>query len=237
MRIIGTALLLALLAQPLSAEDVSNATEPVTMSASVAPRQLEEHLQSGTLLFSRGDCLAVRVFTQSNLTHVAVVVCTPDGPMVYDSMNGVGVRQLSFEDYLRKQSPDTLSLYQPCRPMTAQEVSELEDYLQSELGRPYSVTHHLSGKRTDGIHCAEYVTDALMQIGWLRAECPPRVSPASLALGIEQNDVYCCGPVFEIATEEAPPPKGRNRCEQLWIDTKVCTAQCCAQLSRWFLCR
>ena len=55
---------------------------------------LENHVQSGTLLFSEGDCLAVRIFTKSPYTHVATVVEQDGKFYVYDSMNGVGVRNL-----------------------------------------------------------------------------------------------------------------------------------------------
>ena len=61
----------------------------------VMAQQLADEVQTGTLLFSQGDCLAVKVFSRSEYTHVATVVVEDKQPMVYESTNGVGVRRIS----------------------------------------------------------------------------------------------------------------------------------------------
>jgi hypothetical protein len=179
----------------------------------------------------------VKVFTASSYTHVATVVLCDGEPIVYDSMNGVGVRKLPLQDYLASQAPDRVHLFHPHRPLTESEQKAFQAYLDSRLGTPYAVLHHMTGQRCEGVHCAEYVTDALQEIRWLKATSPPKVSPASLAQGIEQGNVYHAGPTIELAPNLQPVPSGETRCEQLWIDTKLCTQRCCRQLSRWFLCR
>ncbi|OYW14771.1 MAG: hypothetical protein B7Z55_15450, partial [Planctomycetales bacterium 12-60-4] len=67
--------------------------------------QIAGEAQTGTLIFSQGDCLAVKVFSQSPYTHVGVVVCDDDASWVYDAMNGPGVRKTALHEYLRSQVP------------------------------------------------------------------------------------------------------------------------------------
>src|SRR5690606_25692047 len=94
------ALLTALMMPQVSlAEDLPH-PEFVSAAASITPE-----LQTGTLLFSEGDCLAIRVYTASPYTHVALVCVEEGEPFVYDSMNGVGVRRLSLAEYFVRESP------------------------------------------------------------------------------------------------------------------------------------
>lgn len=200
--------------------------------------QIEESAETGALLFSKGDCLAVRAYTNSPYTHVATIVCSEDGSLVvYDSMNGPGVRKMSLADYLSDQCPDEVQVFKPRRSFNENETSEFQSHLESQLGRPYSVKHHLTGKRCDGLHCAEYVTDALVEIDWLKVKNPPRVSPASLVKGITLHEVYVEGPRIEVPADLEPIPEPEGRCARLWLETKICVNKCGQQFSRWFLCR
>ena len=206
-------------------------------SVESAASVLANEVQTGTLLFSKGDCLAVKVYTSSPYTHVAGVVVQDGTPYVYDSQNGVGVRRLTLEEYLRAQRPERLHIHHPREPFSAEREALFVTGLEQELGRPYDVMHHLTGKRADGLHCSEYMTDALMGCRLLRAEKPSRVSPASLHAGIVNGHLYSSGRTIEIALPRAEVPEGDHWCEQLWIDTKVCTTRCCRKMQRWFLCR
>jgi len=219
---------------------VLTGTGPGTEPAALAPQtaaQLAPSLQTGSLILSKGDCLAVKVFTASPYTHVAVVVIEDGTPLVYDSMNGTGVRRLPLKQYLATQTPGIIHVFHPRRRLTREQKEQLRAHLESRLGTPYAIRHHLTGERSDGLHCAEYATDALMAARLIHANEPPKVSPASLVEGITTHRIYDDGRTIELAAEPAPTPKGSNWCHQLWIDTKVCTASCCSQLSAWFLCR
>lgn len=209
---------------------------PEALTAAVT--EITETSQTGSLMFSKGDCLAVRAYTNSPYTHVATIVYEdPQSPVVYDSMNGPGVRKLPLRDYLETQSPDEVQLFHPCRPFATDEQTCYRDYLESELGRPYSVKHHITGKRAKGVHCAEYVTDALEKIDWLKVDNPPRVSPASLVDGIIEHDIYSSGSKILIPVKLEPIPEPEGFGARLWLDTKICMKRSCGQLSRWFLCQ
>ena len=206
-------------------------------SVDAAAAALAQEVQTGTLLFSKGDCVAIKVYTKSPYTHVAAVV-VPDGtPWVYDSQNGSGVRRLALDEYLRLQRPERLHVHHPRESFSPEQTECFVAHLDEQLGRPYDVLHHVTGKRADGLHCSEYVTDALMACRILRANRPSRVSPASLREGIVKSNLYTAGRTLDIQMPVAEVPEGDNWCEQLWIDTKVCTTRCCAKMQRWFLCR
>lgn len=202
-----------------------------------AAEDVVPRLQTGSLLLSEGDCLAIRVYTASPYTHVAIVCIEDEQPIVYDSMNGVGVRRLKLPEYFAAESPNEVRVLHPRVPLNEEQSLELREYLVSQLGRPYAIHHHITGKRTEGVHCAEYATDALMSIGLIRAEQPSRVSPASLAKGITRTDIYTAAETVNLDPLDAPSEEADNRCHQLWIDTKVCTRKCCDKLSGWLLCR
>ena len=206
-------------------------------SLQAASASLAGQVQTGTLLFNRGDCLAIKVYTNSPYTHVAAVVIEDGRPMVYDSMNHVGVRRQTLEKYLASQRPDVIHVFQPRKAFSKQRTEVFRKALKQELGRPYAIKHHLTGRRADGLHCSEYVTDALQASRLLHANRPQKVSPASLVEGITNADLYMVGRMVQVKYPVPPVPQGGNWCQQLWIDTKVCTSRCCTKMGRWFLCR
>ena len=213
--------------------------EPVENSSIDNAHELISHkAETGTLLFSKGDCLAVRVFSRSSYTHVATIVREENRLTVYDSMNGMGVRKLSLRDYLQSRGSDVIHLYHPVQPFDNQNSVCFRNHLEQELGKPYAVRHHWGGKRGKGIHCAEYMTDALQSCKIVHANHPANVSPGSLLEGITKYHIYNSGEVITLeAKQAAVTEQGGNRCHQLWIDTKICTRKCCHKLQGWFLCK
>jgi len=198
---------------------------------------LSTQVQTGTLLFSKGDCLAVRIYTQSAYTHVAMIVMRNGEPLVYDSMNGVGTRCLTLKNYLNTQRPATIHIFQPKTAFSEEMTAEYERLLDQKLGTPYSIRHHLTGNRAQGIHCAEYAIDALSACHLMKAKSPPKVSPASLVKGIVQSDRYIPSVTFKLQPPPLVAEKPRNWCHQIWIDTKNCTSACCIKLRGWVLCQ
>ncbi|MBX3436182.1 MAG: hypothetical protein KF861_01740 [Planctomycetaceae bacterium] len=222
---------------PALAEESTNAP---SLPEHPAAAELAPRMQDGTLLFSTGDCLAVRIYTKSPYTHVAVVMREDGEPHVYDSMNGAGVRRQSLSDYLHSQRSDCMHIFHPRRSLTPEQSRGLREALDSQLGRPYAVKHHLTGARCEGLHCAEYTTDALMAIKLIHAERPSKVSPASLVEGVTAAEIYVSDGTVDLSPAPAPAPSqpvAEGRCRRLWIETKHCVTACCDQLSGWFLCR
>ena len=193
--------------------------------------------QTGTLIFSRGDCLAVKIFSQSSYTHVGGVVVRDGEAIVYDSMNGQGVRKTPLAEYLRQQTPSTVHFAHPKTPLNSAQIEAFETHLESQLGRKYAVKHHLTGRRCDGLHCAEYMTDALMAAEMISAQRPPRVSPGSLLEGVVTADLYVDGDQMELKLESPPPPTGLSWYQRAWRSTSECCVGSATQVRRWVLCR
>lgn len=198
---------------------------------------LSTRVQTGTLLFSKGDCLAVRIYTKSAYTHVAMVVMRNGEPVVYDSMNGTGARCLTLKNYLNTQRPATIHLFQPQTPFNTSMAANYERYLDQKLGTPYSIRHHLTGNRATGIHCAEYAIDALSACNLMKANAPAKVSPASLVTGIVKSERYTPSITFELKRPPLITKKSSAWYQQLWIDTKNCTSACCVKLRGWVFCQ
>lgn len=202
-----------------------------------AAAALAEEVRTGTLLLTEGDCLAVKAFTVSPYTHVAAVVVEGEKIFIYDSQNGIGVRKLPFEEYLAVTKPDELHILQPKKPLDAERAEAFRTHLEKEIGRPYAISHHLTGKRCDGLHCAEYVTDALIAARIINAQRPPRVSPASLRKGLLRHKLYVDARTVVIMEGEPETESGRSWCHRLWLETKDCCATCWSGFNRAVLCR
>lgn len=212
-------------------------TTEVVTSIPEAVSNLSPRMQTGTLLFSKGDCLAVKVFTASPYTHVATVVMVDGRPMVYDSMNGVGVRKQPLKDYLEYMAPDVIYVMQPCDPFVGTQLQCYVRHLESQLGQPYAIMHHLTGRRGDGLHCSEYVTDALTACELIQAKRPPKVSPASLRTGLFQGEIYCPTQTLQIVRPVAKVAPAKSRLGRLWQSTKLCTSEACFKVKRVICCK
>lgn len=220
-----------------SPASTANGTLEVVTSFDAAAEELRPSMRTGTLLVSEGDCLAVRVYTQSPFTHVAAIVLRDGRPFVYDSANGVGVRCQTLENYLQTQSPDELHVFQPKRTLSTSHQKRFSTFLDAQLGRPYAVSHHLSGERGNGIHCAEYISEALGQCGVIKVKNPAKVSPASLVKGITIHNVYSQSETVCVIVPTPEPAPPSTWYGQAWQCTKSCTASCLSKFQRCVLCQ
>ena len=194
-------------------------------------------IQTGTLLVSRGDCLAVRAVSRSPYTHVGTVVMRHDEPVVYDSMNGTGVRCLTLQAYFDRQKPARIEVYRPTREFTEREAAAFEKYLDSQLGRTYNVRQHVTGEDVVGIHCSEYVTEALVAADLITVKDSARVSPGSLVAGMTEGRLYEHALTMDLHDPRPGSTAKQGWCRWMWTCTKDCTVDCCSQVKRWFCCK
>ena len=207
------------------------------VSAAEALVRLSDEVQTGSLLVSRGDCVAVKVYSASALTHVAAVVVEDEKILVYDATGGAGVRKQFLSDYLVGLRDARLHPFHPVKPLSEKQKRCFEQHLESQLGRPYAIKHHLTGNRARGLHCSEYVTDALMAAEILSAQNPARVSPASLVEGALESGLYRSGESLELVLDFPDPPANQSWCGWLWFQTKECTFACCRKMRGWIFCK
>ena len=201
--------------------------------------KVQSQMETGSLIFSRGDCLAVKICSQSSFTHVGGVVNIEGKPFVYDSMNGIGVRGSPLDEYLRQQGPSVIHVIHPASRFTHEQSNCYDQYLRSQLRRPYSVKHHLTGQRSKGVHCSEYMTDALMAIELISVTNPTKVSPGSLLEQLISTGTYVDGMRIDLtATAEVRPgPVATYWYQRLWNSTQSTCSGGAMMFRRSILCR
>jgi len=213
--------------------------EPVhrDLDCASAAQALLPELQTGSLIFCKGDCLAIKVYTMSRFTHVASVVVVDGQPVVYDATGGAGVRRQPLREFLASQDRALLHIFQPRRPLTQQQSARFRDHLDGQIGKPYAIAHHLTGQRAAGLHCAEYATDALIACDLLEARQPARVSPASLAQGVLEGQLYHYAATVQLVAPAPSAEESGSWCARMWQGTKSCSAACYGKLRGWFVCK
>jgi hypothetical protein len=108
------------------------------------------------------------------VTHVALILNDGGQTWVYEATPGE-VRRLVLDRYYREladynhgrhaEKQLRVRLYPPKVAYTDCEVAGLQTYLDTQLGRRYSIKGYVRKKPGDGIHCAELVSSALSSTG------------------------------------------------------------------------
>jgi hypothetical protein len=172
-----------------------------------AANEIAAYAQTGTLIFSQGDCLAVKDVYQKSLHARGGGRDRGRKALRLRQHERHGRPQAPVGKYCRSECPNTMHVYKPNTKFSKRRQELFVKHLESELGRDYAVKHHLSGKRAEGIHCAEYVMDALAACRLMRADEPAKVSPDSLRQGVEQAGLYDKALVVNLTN----PVQKRNR--------------------------
>ncbi|MDB5387412.1 MAG: hypothetical protein JWM11_3058 [Planctomycetaceae bacterium] len=192
-----------------------------------------EAVQTGSIIASRGDCLAVRVYTQSPYTHVGAVVVQDGRAVVYDSMIRIGVRCQPLDEYLESQRPCDIELFHPVKPFTKTQAKNFEKHLTEQVGRPYAIRQYVTGREVKGLHCAEYLTQALIASEHITAANPAKVSPAEILECVTKHELYSTGDTSNLpAVPVPPPPPATTWYGRIWQDTTQCTQGCWFQTRR-----
>ena len=127
-------------------------------------------LADGTLLFLENCSSVVERATHGEIAHVALVFGENGQRWVYEA-TPARVRRVKLDDYLidlaranqRRKEADEIRAFalRPVPEYTPDEVANMRTYLESQLGRRYSVKNYVRGKPYDGIHCAELTASTL----------------------------------------------------------------------------
>jgi hypothetical protein len=195
-----------------------------------------EAVQTGSIIASRGDCLAVRVYTNSPYTHVGAVVVHDGHAMVYDSMIRIGVRCQPLDEYLESQRPCDIELFRPTEHFTQDQARDFKKYLDEQVGRPYAIHQYVTGREVQGLHCAQYLTCALVASGHIRSGNPARVSPAEILRCLARDELYAAGDKTDLPPVPEPvPERATTWYGRAWQDTQSCSHSCWVQSSRWVI--
>ena len=129
-------------------------------------------VQDGSLLVLKNSNKPVVRWTGSDITHIALVVRKGGQPWVYEA-TPAKVRQMPLPEYwrelaalnTRREPKTTVLLLRPKRSYASEQVQSMKRYMDSQLGRRYSIKGYVRDKQSDGIHCAEFASSALATTG------------------------------------------------------------------------
>lgn len=141
-------------------------------------------LEDGTVIYLENSNPVVERYTGSSVTHVAIAINIGDQPWVYEATPNE-VRRLPLSEYRHeigelnqgRRKKVGLTCMRPKQVYSAAEVAAMRAYLDSQLGRRYSVKGYVRQKQGDGIHCAELLANTLTRGGHLTFEQAFRMSP------------------------------------------------------------
>ncbi len=143
--------------------------------------------EDGSLVVLHNSNKMVAGWTDSDVTHVALLLNIGDQTWVYEATPGK-VRRVPLASYreelrelnARRRQLTRMSILQPKRPYSSGQVASMRQYLNRQIGRRYSIKGAVRKKPSDGIHCAEYVATALCKSGRFRATNPHGLHPVTI---------------------------------------------------------
>ena len=148
----------------------------------------------GSLLFLQNCNSVVEFSTGNEIGHVALAFREQGETWVYEATPGK-VRRVTFAAYQEelarlnarrgKREPIRLWVVAPEKKYAASETAAMQEFLDEQLGRRYSVKNYVRGKPGDGTHCAELAANTLNRSGRFALEDCHKIHPAQLLTIIE----------------------------------------------------
>lgn len=131
-------------------------------------------IPDGSLFYIENGNKTVQRYTDSKITHVAIIVNINNEPWVYEA-DKPEVRKIRLLDYYseiekynkKKKEKNKWKVWisHPKKIISEKQKNKLKEYLDSQIGRKYSVDSYLYDEPGKGIHCCEMVGNALKLIG------------------------------------------------------------------------
>ena len=194
----------------------------------------------GSILYIQNSNAIVERYTKSAISHVGIVLNDEEGsPWVYEATPAI-VRRVRLDDYrreigdlnLRRRKKMAMWIRQPRVAYSDQESESLRRFLDSQLGRRYSIKGYVRGQESDGVHCAQLTAAALSQSTRFSFHDSHRLSPAKVVeriLGQYSHPM----PVRGQPTE--PRPSWCARSQQYWLGLFGWCGWACGEA--WSFCR
>jgi hypothetical protein len=149
-----------------------------------------DQFEDGSLLFLENCNSVVQWTGDGKIGHVAMLFNDDTGQTwVYEATPGQ-IRKAKLAQYTqelvrlnaRRDADDGIRphVLRPKRPYTPTEVSAMQEFLDEQLGRRYSVRNYVRAHPGDGMHCAELTSSTLNQSGHFNFEKCAKIHPAEL---------------------------------------------------------
>jgi hypothetical protein len=148
----------------------------------------------GNLLFLQNCNSVVEFATRDEIGHVALAFREGKETWIYEATPGQ-VRRVTLVEYeqelarinARRGEKDQMRLWvlSPERKFNAAEISAMQEFLDDQLGRRYSIKNYVKGKPGDGTHCAELAANTLNSSGRFDLADSHKIHPARLMSIVE----------------------------------------------------
>jgi hypothetical protein len=158
----------------------------LVLAAALSSTSTASSLPDGTLIFLENCDSVVELTTRGEIGHVALLFHEGETDWVYEAAPGK-VRRVTWDEYYselarlnkRRDDDDAIRVWalQPSKRYSAEEVGKMQAFLDSQIGRRYSVKNYVRGKPYDGIHCAELASTTLNESGRYSFEQNYRIHP------------------------------------------------------------
>lgn len=132
----------------------------------------QDFVDGTVIVWENGNYLnLIQQQTGSNFTHVGIILYEGKQAWVYEASKP-DVHRYTWEQYDKRVREQKKSLPKlqvhflpPSKPYTETELASMKSYANKCLGFPFGVKSYLSGKRTNTMHCCEYVGNILASSG------------------------------------------------------------------------
>jgi len=140
--------------------------------------------ESGSLVVFEDSNKVVAVWTDSDVTHLAMLMTVGGEPCIYEA-TPARVRCVPLARYCheltlangRRRDPVRMWILEPKEPYQHDQLAQMHAYLNRQLGRRYSVKGYVRKRPAEGIHCAELASTALARGGCSDFSGPQTMSP------------------------------------------------------------
>ena len=175
-------------------------------------------IENGAILMLQNSNKVVSGFTDSDITHLAIILRAEGRTWVYEA-TPAKVRRVLLKQYYseisllnRDRQPATrVWLKRPRRAFSDDEEARLRNYLNSQLGRRYSIRGYVRDDAGDGIHCAALTAEAMQRTGRVAFSEPQRENPSTVMLRLREH----YRPSEYVVIPPAPPSR-KPLCVRVW---------------------
>ena len=147
-------------------------------------------IEDGSPLLVQNSMLLVESRTRSSVSHVGIIINIDGEPWLYEAVQP-SVRKVKLKDKLdeikelnKKRRPNrqiTAWVAKPKERLTKEQLDLGVAYLESQVGRGYSILGYTSGRPTQrGIHCAEMTSNFYNKMGLNFSDNPCVETPGNI---------------------------------------------------------
>lgn len=198
----------------------------------------EPEVHAGSLIVLENCNSFVEGWTRSSVGHVALVFPEGGQDWIFEATPG-HVRKVTLAAYRqelgelnqRRRKDIRAKIYSPREAYTEDELADMRCYLETQLGRRYSISNYGRNRVGDGIHCAELASHTLNCSGRFQIAQCHRETPGTLTARL--TGVYAPGVEWPILAAGDANESWCARSWQRWIGYGQWCRWSCGEAWAW----